>query len=42
MGGKRHRSAVNGEFVTESYAKRHKRTTVSETIKKPTKPKGKK
>jgi len=39
MAGKRHRSAVSGEFVTESYAKRHKKTTVSETIKKP---KGKK
>jgi hypothetical protein len=30
---KRHRSADTGKFVTERYAKRHQKTTVSETVK---------
>lgn len=29
----RYRSAVNGQFVTDSYAKRHPNTTVKETVK---------
>jgi len=32
---KRSRSAVTGKFVKKSYAKKHPRTTVNETIKKP-------
>lgn len=36
---KRYRDAGDGEFVTKAYAESHKKTTVSETIKKP-KPKG--
>jgi len=34
--GKRHRSAVTGQFVKKDYAKKHSKTTVSETVK-PTK-----
>jgi len=29
-----HRSAITGEFVTESYVKKHPKTTVTETVKK--------
>lgn len=29
----RYRSAVNGQFVTDSYAKKHPKTTVKETVK---------
>ncbi|WP_272877019.1 hypothetical protein [Marinobacter nauticus] len=36
---KRHRSAVDGRYVTEDYARRNPRTTVSETQRKPKKPK---
>lgn len=32
---KKHRSADTGQYVTESYAKRHPKTTVAETAKKP-------
>lgn len=28
-----HRSAITGRFVPENYAKRHPKTTVTETIK---------
>jgi len=28
-----HRSAVNGKFVKKSYAEKHPKTTVKETIK---------
>ena len=31
---KRSRSAVTGKFVKKSYAKRHPKTTVNETVKK--------
>lgn len=34
---KRYRDAESGEFVTEEYAKKHPKTTVSETIKNPPK-----
>ena len=42
MGKKRgtrkiHRSAVDGRFVTENYANKHPRTTVTETVKQPKK-----
>lgn len=37
---KRHRSADTGRFVTESEAKRHPKTTVSETVR-PSKPRRK-
>lgn len=30
---KAHRSAKNGQFVKESYANKHKNTTVKETVK---------
>jgi len=30
-----HRSAVTGRFVTQEYAKRHPKTTVTETSKAP-------
>lgn len=33
---KANRSAVSGEFVTETYAKKHKKTTVEETVKNAT------
>jgi len=33
--GKVSRSAVSGKFVKESYAKTHKNTTVTETVKRP-------
>ncbi len=36
------RSAVSGKYVTKAYAKKHPRTTVNETIKKPSSPKKKK
>lgn len=29
-----HRSAITGQYVSESYAKQHPKTTVSETVKK--------
>ena len=29
----RHRDAITGQYVTEEYAKKHKRTTVKETDK---------
>lgn len=28
------RSAVSGQFVTEDYMKKHKKTTITQTIKK--------
>ncbi len=31
------RSAITGKFVKESYANKHKKTTVVETVKKPKK-----
>ncbi len=31
MAGKNHRSSKTGRFVTESYANRHKSTTLAET-----------
>lgn len=31
---KRHRSAITGKFVKKSYADKHKKTTVAETVKK--------
>lgn len=31
---KRHRSAVSGKFVKKSYADKHKKITVAETVKK--------
>jgi len=34
---KSHRDAGTGQFVTENYAKRHPKTTVTETIKNPSK-----
>lgn len=34
---KRNRSAKTGQFVSARYARKHKATTVSETIKKPRK-----
>jgi hypothetical protein len=34
---KRYRDAETGEFITEDYAKKHPKTTISETIKKPAK-----
>ena len=30
-----HRSAIDGEFVTEAYAKKHPKTTVKESMPKP-------
>lgn len=30
-----HRDAVTGRFVTEDYTKKHPRTTVTETVKRP-------
>jgi hypothetical protein len=40
---KQHRSAITGQYVTEQYAKRHPKTTVSEQVKPSTPPpKGKK
>jgi hypothetical protein len=38
---KRRRSAITGEYVSEDYAKKHPKTTVTETDKKKT-PKRKK
>ena len=34
-----HRDAITGHFVTEEYAKKHPKTTVTETIKIPNKKK---
>lgn len=31
---KKYRSAITGRYVKGSYAKRHKRTTVAEAVKK--------
>lgn len=36
------RSAVSGRYVTKSYSKKHPKTTVNETVKKPSTPKKKK
>jgi hypothetical protein len=33
---KRHRSAVTGKYVSDEYAKKHPKTTVTETDKKKT------
>jgi hypothetical protein len=35
--GKVQRSAVTGQFVTQEYARRHPKTTVTETVKAPPK-----
>lgn len=40
---KRYRSAINGQFKTKSYAAKHLKTTVAETVKpKPKSPNKKK
>ena len=38
----RYRRADNGQYTTEDYAKKHPKTTVKETDKKPTPKPGKK
>lgn len=35
-----HRSAVSGRFVTKRYAESHKRTTVTERNRKPSRSRG--
>ncbi|TAV74252.1 multidrug transporter [Rhizobium leguminosarum] len=37
-GGKDHRSAETGRYVTEKYSDKHPKTTVSESRPKPTPP----
>jgi hypothetical protein len=36
-----HRSAISGRFVTKRYAELHRRTTVTERNRKPTRSSGK-